>query len=77
LLQQVIVLENPVMKESSWKKSHRPNLALSMSIPIIFPKVSEISKDSDLNCVKGALKSNIKNAQYLLSKLELLDSVAT
>ena len=64
-----------VVNSNDWKKSNRPNLALSMGIPIIFPKIAEIKLDSDLNCVKAALRSNIKNAEHLLNQIESLNSV--
>ena len=66
-----------VVKSDDWKKSNKPNLALAREIPIIFPKITEIKVDSDLGCVKAALRSNIKSAKHLLNQIELLDSVAT
>ncbi|PIB29492.1 hypothetical protein BFP78_15345 [Gaetbulibacter sp. 5U11] len=70
-------MSNLVVKSDDWKKSSKPNLALGCSIPIIFPKITEIKVDSDLGCVKAALRSSIKNAKHLLNQIELLDSVAT
>lgn len=50
-----------------WKKSRKPDLALIMEIPTVYPKISELIIDSDLSCVKSALRSNIKNAEELLN----------